>query len=498
LIASLSIASCGDKSGGSISNAQFTAVPCSMLGAGPPIGQAADSFQCGYLMVPENRRVAGGRTIQVAVAILKSTSPNPQPDPLVYLNGGPGISVVRLVAQAFRPNFAAPVQAKRDIILMDQRGSGASLPAFSCPEYERALAARISLADYTNSVAACHDRLASEGSDLTTYTSADAAADIRDLMRVLGYTTWNIYGQSYGSRLALTVMRDTPPGMIRRVVLDATYPVQTNLAPESARSFKHSLDAIFATCQADQSCNHAYPDLENQFYSLIRQFNATPTTVQLRNPFSGQPQVVLLDGQEFMTVIELALTDYTQIRLVPSVIKAVASGNNSALAQLPGPMLTAHTDYGLMWAVDCSEEVPFYTPDVVNAANAGLPDELQPFAVTQTDFYVQICGGWGLGNPPPVENEAVRSDIPTLLMVGQFDPAVPRPDSDLAAATLSKSTVVELPGFGHTVLFFPITELGADRPTCGMQLLGSFLDNPTAQPDTTCIDNLPATKFAGT
>jgi pimeloyl-ACP methyl ester carboxylesterase len=192
------------------------------------------TIACGMLTVREDRSQPNGATIQLAVAIIPTRSPTPAPDPVVYLAGGPGsaaLSGAPRLARAW-----APFLANRDLIVFDQRGTGFSRPALRCPESERSsdaelgrvLSADESVRAEVAALQRCHARLVREGVHLGAYTSAASAHDLEDLRVALGYGRWNLLGISYGTRLALTAMRDTPQS-IRSVILDSTYPLQVNL-----------------------------------------------------------------------------------------------------------------------------------------------------------------------------------------------------------------------------------------------------------------------------
>ena len=171
-------------------------------------------MECGYLTVPENRSDPNSATIDLAVAIVRVD--NPASDPIIYLAGGPGSSAIDEFVSAPESWDINQFLYGSDLILLDQRGTGYSYPTLNCWEMEQA--AENSISDYDAAVA-CHDRLVSDGIDLTAYNSAESAADVEDLRIALGYDTWNLFGISYGTRLALEVMRDYPDG-IRSVIID--------------------------------------------------------------------------------------------------------------------------------------------------------------------------------------------------------------------------------------------------------------------------------------
>ena len=192
-----------------------------------PAGQEPE---CGYLIVPEDRSNPDGNTIQIAVARFKSTNPNPPDDAMIYLEGGPGGSTLENISLSFDSLFA-PYLADRDVIAFDQRGVGLSQPTLDCPELTdmtyAMLDQRITVDESVRlgaeAISACGARLQSDGINLAAYNSVESAADVNDLRQVLGYDQLDLLGISYGTRLALTIMRQQPEGL-RAVILDSVWP----------------------------------------------------------------------------------------------------------------------------------------------------------------------------------------------------------------------------------------------------------------------------------
>ena len=151
-----------------------------------------------------------------------------------------------------------------------------------CPGVNASLGFRTSLSLGTEAICSCHDRLVSEDINLAAYNSAESAADLNDLRLTLGYEEWNLVGISYGTRLALTAMRDYPEG-IRCVILDSTYPLQVSLYAEMPANFDRALNVFFHGCTTDPACSEAYPELEIVFFQLVDQLNDSPITFSATN-----------------------------------------------------------------------------------------------------------------------------------------------------------------------------------------------------------------------
>jgi pimeloyl-ACP methyl ester carboxylesterase len=240
---------------------------------------------CGYLAVPENRVLPSGRTIRLPVVIIPTTSVVPFADPVLFIGGGPGTPVgldeEGMKAWWIRLDHSWSLQ-RHDLILFEQRGVGRAEPNLDCPEFQ---AVNIGIlrtgADESkvrslleDAAIACRDRLLGEGHDLAGYTTAASAADIADLRTSLGIEQWTLFGISYGTRLALTVMRDYPEG-IRSVILDSIYPPQVYGFQEGPLLVPRALKRLFARCAADEICSQDFPDIERRFRNLVARLDAS-------------------------------------------------------------------------------------------------------------------------------------------------------------------------------------------------------------------------------
>ncbi len=218
---------------------------------------ALDGVTCGYLTVPEDRAQPDGNTVELAVAIIAARSANPDPIPVIYLEGGPGDAPL-IDTDTF---LTYPVVEDHTLILFDQRGTGFSQPSLNCPELEGDSSS-------DDPVQACHDRLQSEGVNLQMYNSAASAADVNDLAAALGYDKVNLWGISYGTKLGLTVLRDYPE-IVQSAVLDSVYAPEVDDLQIQSSGVTGSLNELFSRCAADAACSDAYPNLESDFYAML-------------------------------------------------------------------------------------------------------------------------------------------------------------------------------------------------------------------------------------
>ena len=289
----------------------------------PPRGR---NVECGYLTVPEDRSNSGGATIRLHVAVFKSASENPAADPIVYLEGGPGGSTLELISLTFN-SFFAPLQRDRDLILFDQRGVGVSEPVLDCPEAVEAvydslgkdLSTEAWASRNTESACLCRDSLTDSGVNLSAYTSAENAADLNDLRQALGYQEWNLLGVSYGTKLALTAMRDFPQG-IRSVILDSTYPPQVDAYSSIYSGADRAFAVLFDGCSADPVCDAAYPELETRFYELVDELEQNPVQLRIAHPLTGRSVRSVLDGDALVGFLFQSLYATDLIPTLPELI----------------------------------------------------------------------------------------------------------------------------------------------------------------------------------
>lgn len=438
--------------------------------------------ECGYLAAPEDRERPEANVVRLPVVIFRSRSEDPEPDPVVFFDGGPGSTVLSMAGL-----FAvSPIRANRDLILLEQRGNDWAEPSLDCPEVDRAMAENLAVAGSVEEETAhvaeaavrCRDRLASAGVDLSMYHSAASAADFEDLRILLGYDQWNLYGISYGTRLAMFYLRDYP-AHIRSVVLDSIYPLEIdtykNLVPQAEEAFQFLFDA----CAEDSRCRAAYPDLERHFYQLVGDLNADPVLLQAGG--TG----ILFNGNDLTAVVFNVMYESSAVPLLPLIIEEVYRGHHEVLVPIVSAAASqlAGINWGKYYSVECREEWPFNEPEAVAASFRRYPQLpiFIPFA-----YDLGVCPVWNPGRADAAANQPVASDIPALILSGEFDP-ITRPEfGRIAGQSLSRAYRYELPGLAHAV------SLGG----CARQMMLEFLDDPSAPPDAPCAAELGRAPFA--
>ena len=445
-------------------------------------------LECGYVVVPENYDDPDGNQVYLAVTIVRSPGGARFDDPVVYLEGGPGGSATADVEGWLEQPFLND----RDLILFDQRGTGWSEPSLNCIEMESGDEEELDAAQ------ACYERLLDEGIDLTQYNSLVSAADLDVLRQALGYDEWNLLGVSYGTRLALTVMRDHPQG-IRSVILDSVYPPEVDAYEEEPINGVRAFEMVFAGCEADAACRRAFPDLDQTLYTLLDDLQANPVEFTYTDPWTDEEEDVYLDGVELAGAIFQALYDTATIPWIPYAIDQLTQETyEEAWTLLLGG--EEASDYGWphqeddedltdseghFYSVECYEELPFNDAAETSAMAEESDSPLIPYLMPDTDSAFEICAIWDVGAAPAIETEPVQSDISTLALAGDYDPITPPAWAQSAARYLPNSFYFEFSGVGHGVL----------DTECGQALIADFLNNPRAKPNPRCLSQLGAPEF---
>ena len=492
------LSGCGTSHKSPAANASYQSAPCPVPNLpGVPEADLGPNYSCGYLTVPENRIAPNGRTIRILVARVKAATRAPRPDPIVFLAGGPG-GAGTLGAPGV---VAGGMNADRDVIFVNQRSTLHNDPHLSCPEMDEFTAQAVGLVYQAESTAAldaaaitaCRKRLVPTGVDLAAYNTRENAADIADLQVALGIKQWNIYGVSYGTDLALQLLRDHPEG-IRSAVLDSVVPPSQNIVDKWWKAPASGLKAIFEACAAQSACAAAYPDLATVFTTTVNRLSTTPAEITVKNA-SGHPVRVTVDGFKLIPVVLEWSASPTKVIDIPRMIYNLANGDGTlaaaaivAASDLP-PDQRGLLGAGLGLGAYCQEMANWTNPEQAlsqaRIAMSGLPDSVLRIAPTGSWIFDE-CRAWGLGKSDPASLAPTVSTVPTLILAGTFDSSTAPSWADQVTPGLSNSVVLRFPGVGHGVL-----------PTsgCAQTIMTAFVDNPSSSVDRSCIEGTTIPTF---
>ena len=457
----------------------------------PPLFVEPDegSVSCGFLAVPEDRGDPDGRMIRVFFS---------RWTPEGALSSDPVLDMDPLV-MTFGEGTQGAHKIHRETIVLDERGTGRSEPVLACPEIDELTPMSLSAptddrawrAGYLDGVTRCHDRLAAEGIDLSAYNLEEMAADAEDLRVALGFDQWNLRGLGSGARLALEIIRRYPE-RVRAAWLDTPELPQVDTLSAAILGTRYGLRQAANACAKDRLCDRTYPHVMRSVHRSLTRFARRPIHLSGIS-FEGEDIPILLDDGLALRAFREILTWNPQ--LAPLTVAATAPdwhhyGSHDWIAD-DSPFLfgvvageDAHFTFahGAFLSSLCRDQLAFTTQAELLALADGDPAYEQAFARAP---FLDACEVWDVGVADPEVHEPVVSDVPILLFVGRFGPYGTRPLVREAAETLSTSWIVEFPNEGHNVL----------SDECAIEMRSAWLDDPTAPPDTSCVDELDPLTF---
>ena len=440
-----------------------------------PFVATAGNVECGWLTVPESRNRPLGRTVRLNVVVARTANTSGAP-PVVNFSGGPGQAGAPV---RWNPGLVAPV---RDLIYFDQRGTGNSQPAL-CPEFNDDYSANRNSTPRENWVEnekpiiqRCVELLRAQGIDAEAYNTTTSAQDVADLRRALGYPKWIIRGGSYGTRLAQEVMRTDPLGVHAAVLIAPAPAGRQGEALEWRMSMQYTFEKLFAACAADSTCHNAFPDPEGDFYALWESLNREP----IRTLAANGPDTVVLSGDRLVNSIVRLFDGTTFHARIPFLLSELRRGDRVRAARELAPNVANNDGVAvpLNRLVNCYESRGL-RQGVVDSANT----------VPKPPFRMKLdtgtCALWRTRFASEAENAPVRSDIPTLIITGEYDMRTTAEDAQRIAKTLTRAYVFVLPGMGHSGL-----------GPCGQDLVRQFVENASRPPDSSCLTKMPKLSFA--
>jgi pimeloyl-ACP methyl ester carboxylesterase len=443
------------------------------------IQQGAQSVdaECAVLIRAENPELPDGKQIDLFVARFASSSPNPEEDAFTVIQGGPGGSSIDMFL-SMRHVFAA-IRSKRDILVVDQRGTGRS-NALLCPDPDETLVLNPGPEEVKEMTQKCIDGL---DADLEFYTTSIAVQDLDAVRAAAGYAQLSIYGVSYGTRVAQHYLRRFP-NRVRALIIDGVTPVGLNLAGgEIAKRSQAALDAMFDRCSSDTACTAKLGDLRQKFSTLRNRLAEEPVEVALAHPVTGDLLIKTYSEAHLLASIRLMPYSTEQLALLPMMISKAEAGDYRALAAHSVVLEESFFEnfaIGMNNSVMCAEDQPFVDPsDLSNVADTYMGSD-------QADAVAAVCSVWPRGVIDEDFLTPFSSDRPVLLLSGENDPITPPANGEQAAAMFSNSKHLTVPAHGHGVI----------GRGCVTQLATNFIENPNFEEfDAACIERERAVPF---
>jgi len=357
------------------------------------------------------------------------------------------------------------IRRHRDIVFLDQRGTGKSHPLECFLTGEEAPLEQSASVELPLEVA--RDCVASYDADLRFYGTSIAMDDLEEVRRALGYGRINLYGVSYGTRAALVFLRQHPDS-VRTVTLDGVAPLQFYLPLHMAVDAERALQSVFRRCREDAACNAAFPDLEARVEARLEALETAPMQASVRHPRTGVPTTLTVTRDHVVGAVRAALYSSDLAAMVPLLLERAMAGDVEPLLALGeassgGPSSIA---LGMMFSVLCTEDAPFITPEQLERESEDTLVGPGP-----ARRMLDVCRVWPRGEVAEGFREPVRSDVPVLLLSGEWDPVTPPRWGEEAARTLSRSHHEVVPGVGHNTLV----------QACARELVREFIEAGTVE-----------------
>lgn len=444
-----------------------------------PPGEGVDGGLCGVFEVPEDRTDPEGRRIALNIVVIEATEQNAEPDPVFFLAGGPGQAATEL-APLFR-RVVPDLGRRRDVVFVDQRGTGESNP-LTCDflaertTYFDSVPEELSEDDW-------RECLESLDANPEHYTTPVAMDDLEAVRVALGYGPINLWGGSYGTRAATVFLRRHPDS-VRSVILDGVAPVDMRIPLHFAEDGQRALSLLTSACADDASCAERFPGLRDSIEALLRSLDHDPPPqYRIRHPRTGEWREVPISRALVAGVLRAVLYDPANASLVPLMVESALDGDFGPLMVFADPVAGPQLAIGMFLSVLCAEDTPYLTmEEAAAAAEESFLDDLM------AEQMQEACSVWPRGALPDGYREPVRSEAPVLILSGELDPVTPPRWGDHAAASLPNARHFVVPGAGHGTL----------TAGCVPELIGQFLDAGDASGlDPTCLDRVSRPPFWG-
>ena len=442
------------------------------------VGYPGIKARCGTLQRPLDPADPDSPLLDLFVAVVPALSLEPAPDPLVPIAGGPGQA-----SSQFYAGFAGAfedVRRDRDIVLLDQRGTGQSA-ALECDVDDDEFSDSFSAEE---TIAAARECLDSLPYDPRFFTTSVAVEDLEALRVALGYQQFNLYGISYGSRVAQHFLRRYPDST-RSVILDGVAAPQIALGPGVAVEAQRVLEAIFDRCAESEACAETFPQIGQEFKALQTRLADTPVTLDIANPVTGQHEEIEFGDGELAAALRLLSYSPSTVALMPLLVHEAAQENYLPLAaqyMMIVENVTASMSIGMHNAVVCAEDAPFFSGENIDRQTL----EATYMGPLQIDTLDAICSVWPTG---PLDEEfklPVKSDIPVLLLSGEADPITPPRYAEMAAVDLGNALHLVGRKQGH----------GQAPRGCMPEIIGDFVASADIDTlETDCLERVFAMPF---
>jgi pimeloyl-ACP methyl ester carboxylesterase len=436
-----------------------------------------EEVRCGRYEVYENRAARKGRRFGLNIVVLPAKGPEVAADPLVFLAGG-GVAPATRYA-SFLNEAYADLRPQRDILLVDQRGTGGSNPLECDLPTDPASTVYRDEGRFLAAVRRCRKKL-EQKADLRYYTTPIAMDDLDEVRGWLGYPRLNLFGVSYGTTAAMAYLRQHPE-RVRTVALQGVIPFDVPMWLEVPRSSQQALDEVLAACARQPDCHEAFPDLENEFGSLLKRLAEKPVKVKVSEAETGPEVEVTIDDEILRGFVFGVLSSASRIHDLPLLLHLAHQGDYQPLAAKLAARGESGIPKGIYLSIVCSEVIPQFDPGALPAATAGTF-----MGALRVGRDVSACREWVRGWLPPGFRTPVKSDVPVLVMNGALDHLTPPRYGERVARSLAHTRQLVLPNRGHN-----------DTDPCVNGMIEAFMiAGGLAGLDTSCLAKTEGLSFA--
>ncbi len=436
----------------------------------------SEKVRAGAILVPENHDAPEGKQIQIAYVVLKARDTSAIEFPMIFFSGGPGGNSLNQGMVGFLTEH--PMREARDIILFDQRGIGYSsaLPDMSFKAFDimaKDANEEEELVLTTDMILEYQKKCEEQGSSPEYYNTIQNAKDVGLLFKHLGYEKYNLFGGSYGTRIA-RVVQDMFPEYIHSSVLDSPAPLSGDFLLNRLDSFSLALGRIFDYCENNVSCKEQYPNLKEDYFTAISKLEETPLTVTMNDSIP-----VTINAQDGIYLLRRLLYQNNAREKAPELVKAYIEGGGHVINEVLQfeYALTGGLNLTMLLSVEKYENFNINnTASVIEASYQEYP--LIPVKLGFFDAFYQAGMNWHPNSLPMEERKFQDSDIPTLLFVNRFDPVTPPKNGILFKENLTRAKLLILDEGGH----------GGGDDDCKNQVINDFMKDPNSELDTTCLN----------
>ena len=412
---------------------------------------------CGSLTVLEDPSDPQSREISLNIAVVPAIKRSPEPDPLFVLAGGPGQAATEVFPSLFNTLFR--IHEERDIVLVDQRGTGESNPLRCIDPDDETLNEE----QVVGLLKECPNKL---DADLRFYTTDIAMQDLNRVRAALGYNSINLFGVSYGTRAALVYLKMFPEH-VRSVALDAVVDPGFILYQDAGQDGQRALEAFLGRCEADDACRSNFPDLRSEFEAVLQRVETSPVNITISHPITGKPFELALTRKTFTSIIFNTLYVPDLVAMLPLAIHQAYAEENYAPLITQAYLVDADIYDGMFYAVACTEDAPLISSEETDQqSNSSLFTE-------SSKTFRDVCSAWPKREPPQVAHAPVTSEAPVLMLSGDADPITPPRHAEQLAGSLDNDLHLIFHGMGH----------GNSSNQCAAKILERFIESAS-------IDNL--------